>query len=41
MAATGASAKRCAAAMAAVGKNVTADTDNQLLRAHRDLRMVI
>src|ERR1017187_4029201 len=41
MAAAGACPNRCAPAMATAGKNVTADTDNQLLRAHRDLRRVI
>ena len=41
MAAAGASSNRCAPAMAAVGKNVTADMDNQLLQAHRGLRKVI
>ena len=41
MAAAGASANRCAAAMTAVGENVAADTDDQRLRTHRDLRKVI
>ena len=41
MATADASANRCAPAMAAVGKNVTADTDNQLLQAHRGFRKVI
>ena len=41
VATAGASANGGTAAVVAVGKNVTADTDNQLLRAHRDLRRVI
>lgn len=41
MAAAGASSNRRDLTMAAVGKNVTADTDTQVLRTHRNLRRVI
>jgi len=38
MAAAGASADGCSVTVAAVGKSVTADTDDQGTRMHRDLR---